>query len=68
MAVVKNKEGHQFNSPVKEFMANEGDILPDNTNHLQGFIQNGSQIMILMDNDTIVCKIFNEKNNRWITI
>jgi len=53
--------------PYKEFMANEGDILPDNTNHLEGFIQNGSQITILMDNDTIVAKIFNSKTNRWIT-
>jgi len=68
MAVVRTKEGYQINSPTKEFTANEGDIFPDNTNNLQGWIQNGSCMNLIMDNNSLKVLMFNEKNNVWFEI
>lgn len=62
------KEGGVVKGLQKEFVCNEGDIEPNNINKIKGNIKSGSTLIVLMDDGSIVAKIFDAKNNRWLEV
>ena len=62
------KEGGIVKGLQKEFVCNEGDVEPTNANKIKGNIKSGSTLIVMMDDGTIVAKIFDAKHDRWLEL